>query len=371
VDSETPASNFVVEDAALADGEVCYEICADADPQGYRSCCILALYQCTGVDGGVHCNAWCGGEVGGRRTAGTRIARAFSRALSIAALLPGVACSTSSSGTTCTTETPSGAYDVPDASLGIAGGGENSVCNEICSNADPAGHRQCCIGPVYNCTREDGGVACFASCLAGGGRTNAELRADAVGDSLAHLAFLEAASVPAFARLRSELRSHGAPRSLLRSSSRARRDEVRHARTVRALARRDGAHVATPVVDPIPPRSLEAIAIENVIEGCVRETYGALVATWQSMHARDREVRGAMIKLARDETRHAALAWKVHRWIERRLDHSARTRIEDARRAAVATLRAELTIQPDFKAIRDLGLPSSTQAVALLDAITT
>jgi hypothetical protein len=157
---------------------------------------------------------------------------------------------------------------------------------------------------------------------------------------------------------------------LLRSSSRTRRDEIRHARSMGALARRDGSRVQAPIVDPIPHRSLEAIAIENVIEGCVRETYGALVATWQSMRARDREVRGAMKKIARDETRHAALAWKVHRWIERRLDRATLARLDDARRTAIATLRAELVIEPDFQAIRDLGLPSSTQAIALLDAIT-
>jgi hypothetical protein len=124
------------------------------------------------------------------------------------------------------------------------------------------------------------------------------------------------------------------------------------------------------MVDPIATRSLEAIATENAIEGCVRETYGALLATWQSMHARDRDVRGAMKSIARDETRHASLAWTVQRWLDRRLDRSARARVAEAKRTAIAQLRAELAIEPDFQAIRDLGVPTSRRAIALLDALT-
>ena len=139
---------------------------------------------------------------------------------------------------------------------------------------------------------------------------------------------------------------------------------------MKAIARRCGAKVTPPTIEATPARSLESIAIENAVEGCVRETYGALLATWQSMHARDREVRDAMKRIAVDETRHAALAWRAHRWMERRLDRSARARIDDARRAAIAKLRQELSIEPDFQAIRDLGVPRARRAVALLDALT-
>jgi hypothetical protein len=184
---------------------------------------------------------------------------------------------------------------------------------------------------------------------------------------LAQLAQLEAASVPAFARLRRELHAHGAPRSLLRATSRARRDEVRHARNMKALARRRGGAVPAATMESVPPRSLEAIAMENVVEGCVRETYGALLATWQSMHARDREVREAMKRIARDETRHASLAWRAHRWMNLRLDRAARARLVEARLATIAKLRMELAIEPHFEAIRDLGVPSARHAVALLD----
>jgi demethoxyubiquinone hydroxylase (CLK1/Coq7/Cat5 family) len=55
-------------------------------------------------------------------------------------------------------------------------------------------------------------------------------------------------------------------------------------------------------------RSLEAIALDNVSEGCVRELYGALVATYQARVARDPEVRAVVTRIAREETQHAALS---------------------------------------------------------------
>jgi hypothetical protein len=41
-------------------------------------------------------------------------------------------------------------------------------------------------------------------------------------------------------------------------------------------------------------RSLESIAIENAVEGCVNETWAALVATLQAAHATDPELRAVM-----------------------------------------------------------------------------
>jgi hypothetical protein len=109
------------------------------------------------------------------------------------------------------------------------------------------------------------------------------------------------------------------------------RDEVRHARLTRALARRSGERVAAPVVEPVCQRSLDAIAVENAVEGCVRETYGALVATRDAEAHPDPAVRAAMRRIARDETRHAALAWQVAAWVEPRLGRDARRRVREAR----------------------------------------
>jgi hypothetical protein len=191
---------------------------------------------------------------------------------------------------------------------------------------------------------------------------------DAIGAVLADSARLEAASVHAFVRLGSELASMGAPRSLARAAERSAREEVRHARVMSRLARRHGA-VPAPVRigGKRRARSLEAFAIENAVEGCVRESFGALVAMRQSLHARDPELAREMGSIARDETRHAALAWEIARWIEPRLSVAARARAEQAMGDAFAALRREVESTPaDLACV--LGLPAGRDGAALVDA---
>lgn len=185
------------------------------------------------------------------------------------------------------------------------------------------------------------------------------------GRYFADIAHLEAASVTAFRVLRDELRANGAPKKLVRAAARAARDEIRHTRATGALARRFGAAPRQPQVDAVAPRSLEAIALENAVEGCVRETYGALLATHQARHAADPVVRSAMLRIARDETRHAALSWQVARWLDARLDARAKQNVSTARRVAASELIDALAneAEPSFAALA--GLPSAAHAQQL------
>jgi hypothetical protein len=179
-----------------------------------------------------------------------------------------------------------------------------------------------------------------------------------VGDYFARVAHLEEASIRAFRDLRSELVERAAPTALVREASRAARDEVRHTRAMRRLARRfDGAFVSARSKRR-ERRPLEAMALENAVEGCVRETYGALLATWQAAHARDPETRRELARIAEDETRHAALAWAVARWAEARLDGAARARVAAGRAAAVRELAREIRPVPSVVA-ELVGLPSA------------
>jgi hypothetical protein len=191
---------------------------------------------------------------------------------------------------------------------------------------------------------------------------------DAIGSALADVARLEAASVQAFRRLGSELTSMRAPRALVRAAERSARDEVRHARVMSRLARRHGA-APSPLrlTSERRARSLEAFALENAVEGCVRESFGALVATRQATHAHDPELAHAMGRIARDETRHAALAWRVARWIEPRLSDGARARVRRAIGEAFAALRCEVASTP-VDVAGALGLPAGREGVALVDA---
>jgi len=191
----------------------------------------------------------------------------------------------------------------------------------------------------------------------------------ALGRYLADAARLEAASIAAFRRLRRELRLHGAPRRLLAASQRAARDEVRHARVVGALARSCGATPAAARIAPLPLRDLEAIAVENATEGCVRETYGALVGQWQARFARQPAVRAAYARIADDELRHAALAWRVAAWADTRLSAKAKTRVRKAREAAVEELLKELAAEPDRELMQLAGVPAAAPAVALAEQL--
>jgi len=207
------------------------------------------------------------------------------------------------------------------------------------------------------------------------GRRPAFLRRDPgcgrteVGARLASLAQLEAASIPAFAKLSRELRDLAAPCSLRRAARRARVDEVRHARQMRCHARRFGGAPQPPHAPPMAPRSRLAFAIENAREGCVREAYGAVVARFQARRAGDTSLRRALDRIARDEAQHASLAMRVDAWAKSGLDDHERMAVEQARRAALDELRVQVLADdpgPDVAAV--LGLPRPSEASALFDA---
>jgi len=217
-------------------------------------------------------------------------------------------------------------------------------------------------------------VNCPSSCLVGrrpaGLCTPLAFDVSSAGAYFASMARLEAASVDAFRILRDELRAYGAPKKLVQAAARAARDEVRHARSTGALARRFGARFDVAAVARGPLRSIQAMALENAVEGCVRETYGALVATWQARAARDPLVRAVMTRIARDETRHAALSWQVGRWLETRLEHRAKQQVEVARQTAVRELLASLANDAESSFADVVGLPGPARAAQLARAMT-
>jgi hypothetical protein len=195
------------------------------------------------------------------------------------------------------------------------------------------------------------------------GRTNA-------GAWLAGIADLEGASVDAFRVLHRELRAHGAPGSLVRRASAAAKDERRHARTMRSHARRHDARAGERARRRVamPVRSLRAMVTENAVEGCVRETFAALLAHHQALHAKDAPLRRAMEALARDETRHASLALAVHAWAMPRLsDADQAVVLRAVRRAAAKLLRAPLDATSDVREI--VGLPDRRTAARLARAL--
>jgi hypothetical protein len=153
--------------------------------------------------------------------------------------------------------------------------------------------------------------------------------------------------VPAFAQLMRELAAHGAPEALVAAARRALADEERHARMMTDLARAAGARPATPDVAPTPLRPLVAIALENAVEGCVRETAGAVTAAVEARrlaagvgHFAAPELRRIFAAIAIDERRHADLAWAVDAWAAPRLLPDERRLVAAARADAFRSLFA-------------------------------
>jgi hypothetical protein len=186
-------------------------------------------------------------------------------------------------------------------------------------------------------------------------------------DYLQGAATLEAVSVHAFDILADELSAFGAPNRLVRAACRARRDEKRHAQVMRRLVRAHGGRRArVPPASARVRRSFEAFALENVAEGCVRETFGAAVAGWQARHAKDRVVGRAMTRIARDELRHAELAWQIDAWATPLLDGAVRRRAAATRKRAVVELLALSSYRPPVGAVLQFGAPTPAVAAALV-----
>lgn len=140
---------------------------------------------------------------------------------------------------------------------------------------------------------------------------------------------------------------------MIQAAHAATADERRHADTIGRLAARRGTAPPAVHVNRGPIRDIEAVPRENAVEGCVRETYGALLACRQ----------------ARDETRHAALAWAVDRWSQALLAPAARRRVREARHEAIERLMGArlATLPRDGRA--QAGLPGEEEEARMAGAL--
>jgi hypothetical protein len=185
-----------------------------------------------------------------------------------------------------------------------------------------------------------------------------------VGRYFARVAYLERASVTAFVDLHARLVHLGAPPRLRRAARAAAADERRHTRVATRFAREHGARVAPPSRAQRAPLTLEALARDNAVEGCVRETFGVLIALHQAEHAASPRVARALRRIAEDEIRHAELAWSLHRWAVARLPPPAAGRVRAAQAEALAELLRPTPVAPPAVA-RAVGLPPAATAARL------
>ena len=188
-----------------------------------------------------------------------------------------------------------------------------------------------------------------------------------VAERLARQAYYEAASVVAFERLTFALEAAGAPRELVERSRAAAKDESRHASRFASLAIALGA-TPMPLLYEATAPSLFDLAVENATEGCVRETFGALVTLHQAEHAETAEIRAAFASIAEDEAEHAALSWELRAWFDGQLTSEECARVQDAHISAVESARRDALSAPDALGLA-LGLPAPDRALRMLGTL--
>jgi len=169
----------------------------------------------------------------------------------------------------------------------------------------------------------------------------AELRT-ALAEHWARAGLMEHASVAAFARFALQLMALGAPAELVAAATDAMADETRHARLCFGLASRYAGRALGP--GPLDVTgALGAVELMDVVElvldeGCIGETSAALEAAWAADAATDPVVASTLRGIARDEARHAELAWRFVAWASTR-DGRVAGRVEARLREALHAAR--------------------------------
>lgn len=271
--------------------------------------------------------------------------------------------------------------------LGTQGCGGADVASVMCG-PDPTNTTQCCYTAdaiIYECGGRpfvvDGGprtagVATRSDWLAPVDRAAVDLD-DVTRLALAYAwtrsALDEHASIASFARFTMELLAVGAPAEIVALAQRALGDEIRHAELCFGLASRYAG-------SPVGPGSLAIagggggdarhglaeIAAATVREGCVGETIAAFVASAARAEAEDASVQSALSVIARDESAHAALAFRFVAWALAQGGADVRDAVENAVAASMATPPTPLLlsdIDGAPAALRAHGqLPAATRA---------
>ncbi|MBS2033288.1 MAG: ferritin-like domain-containing protein, partial [Deltaproteobacteria bacterium] len=261
--------------------------------------------------------------------------------------------------------------------IGPRGGISPDDCRSLCSTANQGGSLIQCHVPLdaSGSYATDGGadvVECYWQYGCTGRQPEGFAMPEAqpgLGGYLASMAALEAASVPAFRRLARELSALGAPEELCARARQAALEEIDHTRTMRALAEGRGGIVVAPELGPERLRSTRELAVENAVEGCVRETFGAALALWQSRAARDPELRQAFARIAEDEASHAELSWDVAAFLEERLTAEELEATQAARAAAIRELEGQLALGQPLAYDDAAGIPPPALARALFESV--
>ncbi len=181
------------------------------------------------------------------------------------------------------------------------------------------------------------------------------------------VASMEHASVASFARFTLQLMALGAPPELLAGTQQAAADEVEHARLAYAIASAyAGTRVGPGALDVSDVRiETERFAVLRglIEEACVGEAIGVAEARAYADAARDPVLAAVLARVADDEERHAALAWRTLRWMLHGADERTLATAKESFDRAMESMRREPTVEGPVA--REHGLWSASEIAAL------
>jgi hypothetical protein len=169
--------------------------------------------------------------------------------------------------------------------------------------------------------------------------------------------------VRAFHQLAFDLEELDAPASLIADAHLAARDEANHARWTLAVARSFDPRARLRFNDQCRAarRKVTAfdLALENAGAGCVGELFGTWLQVFQARAATQPLVTATAQRIAQDEARHAALAFRIFDWLDQRIGVREREQVRLAMHVEAQVL-ARASLMPDGLA-QQLGLPDAVQ----------
>ena len=181
------------------------------------------------------------------------------------------------------------------------------------------------------------------------------------------VASMEHASVASFARFTLQLMALGAPSELLAATQQAAADEVEHARLAYAVASGYAGALVGPsgldVSDVRIETDRTAVLRGLIEEACVGEAIGVAEARAYADAARDPVLATILARIADDEERHAALAWRTLRWMLHGADERTITVARESFDRAMQSMRREPSLQGPVA--REHGLWSASEIAAL------
>src|SRR5690606_10472224 len=149
----------------------------------------------------------------------------------------------------------------------------------------------------------------------------------AIGTHYQRAGQMEHASIAAFARFSLQLLLLGAPASLIEATTTAMADETRHARLCFGIASAYLGRTVGPgplsIEGALSDQSLENIVRTAIIEGCIGETLAALELAHAAGCAQEQNLAQMLADIARDEARHAELAFRFVAWAVQMHPHLA------------------------------------------------